>query len=330
MVDTIYIEQSISGYPRTHEICSRFPKARKILCERYSEVFNPKAQNFRLQKKRPALILAEKFKNFLLATPPGYGIGARRNFYFSHMLNCLYDCRYCFLQGMYRSANYVVFVNYEDFDREIRQTVTKYPQQEIHFFSGYDCDSLALEPITGFARFIVPVFRSLSNAWLELRTKSTQIKMLLETDPIPNCIVAFSFTPKEIANALEHQVPSVDKRFEAMLKLQKSGWTLGLRFDPLIYQRGCFEQYSKLFETAFNTLDINQLHSVSLGSFRLPEKMFRKVRKLYPEEKLFAAPLESTQGMISYKASLETELTDYCTEQLLQYIPKDKFFPCSI
>ena len=330
MVDTVYIEESISKHPRTLDICNRFPKARKILCGRYSEVFNPKAQNFRLQKKRPALILAEKFKNFLLATPPGYGIGAQHNFYFSHMFNCLYDCRYCFLQGMYQSANYVVFVNYEDFDREIRQIVSNNPQQEIHFFSGYDCDSLALEPITGFTRFFLPVFRSLSNAWLELRTKSTQIKILLENDPIPNCIVAFSFTPKEIANALEHKVPSVEKRFEAMLKLQKAGWTLGLRFDPLIYQQDCFKQYSKLFETAFNTLDINQLHSVSLGSFRLPEKMFRKVHKLYPEEKLFAAPLESTNGMILYKASIETELTDYCTEQLLRYIPKDKFFPCFI
>ena len=35
------------------------------------------------------------------------------------MLNCLYDCRYCFLQGMYRSANYVLYVNYEDFTKDI-------------------------------------------------------------------------------------------------------------------------------------------------------------------------------------------------------------------
>lgn len=330
MVDTLYIEESISEHPRALEISSRFPRARRILCERYSEVFNPKAQNFRLQKKRPALILAKKFKNFLLATPPSYGIGAQHNYYFSHMLNCLYDCRYCFLQGMYQSANYVAFVNFEDFEQEIRQTASTHLHQEIHFFSGYDCDSLAMEPITGFARFFLPVFRSTPNAWLELRTKSTQIKTLLETDPIPNCIIAFSFTPEEISNALEHRVPSVEKRFESMVQLQKSGWTLGLRFDPLIYQQGCFAQYSKLFENAFNTLDINQLHSVSLGSFRLPEKMFRKVHNLYPKEKLFAAPLEAANGMISYKAALEIELTEYCTEQLLQYIPEEKFFPCSI
>ena len=28
------------------------------------------------------------------------------DWYFSHMLNCLYDCRYCFLQGMSRNHCY--------------------------------------------------------------------------------------------------------------------------------------------------------------------------------------------------------------------------------
>ena len=35
------------------------------------------------------------------------------------MLNCIYDCKYCFLQGMFRSANFVIFVNYESFMNEI-------------------------------------------------------------------------------------------------------------------------------------------------------------------------------------------------------------------
>ena len=30
------------------------------------------------------------------------------------MYNCIYDCRYCFLQGMYSSANFVLFVNFEE------------------------------------------------------------------------------------------------------------------------------------------------------------------------------------------------------------------------
>jgi spore photoproduct lyase len=307
---------------------TRFPQARKIICGRYGEVFNPKAQNFRLQKQKPALILAEKYKNFTMPVPLGYGIGASRNFYFSHMLNCLYDCRYCFLQGMYQSANYVLFINYEDFQDEIKQRCAETPTEAVHFFSGYDCDSLALEPVTGFAEQFLPIFEAIPNAWLELRTKSTQVRSLLSREAFPRCIVAFSLNPDEIATKVEAKAPSLERRLDALLKLQAHGWQIGLRFDPMIYQLGYQQQYQHLFEQVFSVIKLESLHSVSLGAFRLPEKYFKKVHKLFPDEKLFVSPLENNQGMISYKEALEQEMTNFCTEKLLRYIPKELFFPC--
>ena len=328
MIETIYIEENIVQHPRVIEIMTRFPQARKIICGRYGEVFNPKAQNFRLQKQKPALILAEKYKNFTMPVPSGYGIGASRNFYFSHMLNCLYDCRYCFLQGMYQSANYVLFINYEDFQDEIKQRCAETPTEAVHFFSGYDCDSLALEPVTGFAEQFLPIFETIPNAWLELRTKSTQVRSLLSREAFPRCIVAFSLNPDEIATKVEAKAPSLERRLDALLKLQAHGWQIGLRFDPMIYQLGYQQQYQHLFEQVFSVIKLESLHSVSLGAFRLPEKYFKKVHKLFPDEKLFVSPLENNQGMISYKEALEQEMTNFCTEQLLRYIPKELFFPC--
>ena len=328
MIETIYIEENIVQHPRVIEIMTRFPQARKIICGRYGEVFNPKAQNFRLQKQKPALILAEKYKNFTMPVPSGYGIGASRNFYFSHMLNCLYDCRYCFLQGMYQSANYVLFINYEDFQGEIKQRCAETPTEPVHFFSGYDCDSLALEPVTGFAEQFLPIFEAIPNAWLELRTKSTQVRSLLSREAFPRCIVAFSLNPDEIATKVEAKAPSLGRRLDALLKLQTHGWQIGLRFDPMIYQLGYQQQYQHLFEQVFSVIKLESLHSVSLGAFRLPEKYFKKVHKLFPDEKLFVSPLENNQGIISYKEALEQEMTHFCTEQLLRYIPKELFFPC--
>jgi spore photoproduct lyase len=330
MIETIYIEENILNHPRVGDILTRFPVAKTIICERYGEVFNPKAQNFRLQKQKPALILAEKYKNFALEAPTGYGIGAEKNYYFSHMLNCLYDCRYCFLQGMYQSANYVLFVNYEDFQDEIRRISNEHPTDTIHFFSGYDCDSLALEPVTGFAGQFLPFFAKLTNAWLELRTKSTQIRSLIEQEPLTRCVVAFSLSPNAIANKVEDKAPSLERRLAALEKLQQQGWQLGLRFDPLIYQTDFKQQYHQLFEQVFKLVDLEQLHSVSLGVFRLPENYFKKINKLYPDEKLFASPLQQQNGMVSYQQELEQEMIAYCTELLLNYIPTHKFFPCTV
>jgi DNA repair photolyase len=327
MIETLYIEQTVFDHPRSKAIRSRFPQARVVECQRYSEIFNPKAQNFRLQKQQPSLILAEKFKHFVLETPLSYNIGGQHNYYFSHMLNCIYDCRYCFLQGMYRSANYVVFVNYEAFDSAIEE-VACLANEPAYFFSGYDCDSLALEPVTGFIKHILPLFRKLDNAWLELRTKSTQIRGLLEVEAMTNCIVAFSLSPSVLAEALEHKAPPLSNRLDALEKLQRAGWPIGLRFDPIIYCDNYQTLYNDFFEQIFARIDLQLLHSVSLGIFRLPRGFYRNMVKLYPEEKLFAGPLTASQPMISYEAALEREMLAFCRTKLLQLMPDNKLFIC--
>lgn len=326
----IYIESDIANHPRTREICARFPRASLVECRRYGEVFNPRSQDFRLQKRTPALILAEKHGSPVLEAPAGYGIGTNRNYYFSHLLNCPYDCRYCFLQGMYRSAHHVLFVNYEVFEQEIDRIRTANSGQPVWYFSGYDCDSLALEPVTGFAAHFLPFFAARPDICLELRTKSTQTRCLLGHAPLANVVIAFSFTPREIHAALEHRVPSLERRLAAMVRLQQAGWLLGLRFDPLIYQQDYRDAYLRLFDSVFGQLDIETLHSVSLGSFRLPRTYFRNIVRLYPDEPLFAGPLTEASGMISYMTGLEDELMDFCTRALLEFIPRTLLYPCQV
>ena len=330
MFEIIYVENQVADHPRTRQIRARFPQATVVHCELYGEVFNPKSQDFRLQKRKPALILAHKHDRRVLETPAGYGIGGHRNYYFSHMLNCLYDCRYCFLQGMYRSAHHVLYVNYEDFGADIDAIMENVAGKPCWFFSGYDCDSLVLEPVTAFARHFLPFFAARPHAHIELRTKSTQIRSLLRQTPVPNAVVAFSFTPAEIHHALEHKVPTIERRLDAMLQLQQAGWLLGLRFDPLIYQADYQDQYRRLFRQVFSKLDAGQIHSVSLGPFRLPRSYFRNIVRLYPDEPLFAGAFSETGGMISYPEELEREMIDFCTRELLQHVSESLLFPCTL
>jgi len=328
MIETIYIEEEVRNHQRTAEVCNRFPGATLVYCDRYSNVFNNNSQNFRLQKQQPSLILARKYQKHVLPTPPNYGIGGSRNFYFSHMLNCLYDCRYCFLQGMYRSANYVLFVNYEDFLDQIEQTTAE-SSDDSWFFSGYDCDSLAMEPVTAFAETMLDKFESLPKAQLELRTKSTQIRFLLDREPIPNCVLAFSFTPNTIASALEHRVPDIEKRIAAMKKLQNQGWKIGLRFDPIIPTPALETDYRDLFQRIFASIEADKIHSVSYGMFRLPKPFFKKMLKLYPEEKLFAMPLTEQDTQVSVGESAEKRSIETVHRELLRFVDNSLIYPCS-
>ena len=220
MVDTIYIEVDVEDHPRTQQVLSRYPKANKVLIEKYGEVFNSHSQNFRTQKQNPSLILASKRNKKVIPTPSQYETGGGANYYFSHMLNCVYDCRYCFLQGMLRSAHYLLFVNYEEFVDEIKAVAATHLDDDkpVWFFSGYDCDSLAYEPVTKFADFFINEFKQIPNAVLELRTKSTQVRSLLKRSAQPNVVVASSLSPENVAIAVEKGAPPLIKRIEALVK----------------------------------------------------------------------------------------------------------------
>lgn len=334
MTDIIYIEEQIATEPLTEKICSRYPHATKISCHHYGEIFNRKGQNFRLQKQRPAIILARKQKQWVLPAPPAYGLDGEHHYYFSHMLNCIYDCRYCFLQGMYRSAHHVIFVNHDDFKQAILEKLKLANNKPCWFYSGYDCDSLALDPVTGFIDSFIPFFRDHPQAQLELRTKSAYTRSLLNQAPFDNAVIAYSFTPDNISLSMEHGVPSLQKRLAAMRKLQQHGWKIGLRFDPLIYCDDFRAQYKDLFQKIFSVLSAASIHSVSLGSFRLPKTFFNTMQRLYPDDALLAGPLSeqrnnpNEQGMVAYHQDLEQDMIHFCTEELLQHIPAAIFFPC--
>ncbi len=327
MIDTIYIEDGVVGHSRSEKIIARFPNASVIGCKHYKEIFNPSAQSFRLQKKKPALILARQTGTLIHPIPPSYGVGGGQNYYFSHLLNCLYDCRYCFLQGMYPSAHYLLFVNYEDFQEEILKTC-KLSDEPSWFFSGYDCDSLALESVTGFAEHFLPFFRELPNAWVELRTKSVAIKVMENCTPFANAVIAFSFTPHEVSKQLEHGVPSVEARIMAMSKLAKKGWKVGLRIDPLIECKDFEHRYEQLFRNIFEKVPQNAIHSVSLGAFRMPQGFYKKMEKHYPEEPLFAGSFSKQKGSMAYPEKTEERLKGICQKLLLQWIDPVKLFTC--
>lgn len=327
MFSAIYVESEVRDHPRTRTILERYRDLPHIECERFGQIFNRKAQNFRMQKQYPALILARKHGRKVLPAPAGYGFEAEQSHYFSHMLNCIYDCRYCFLQGMYRSAHCVLFVNFEDFADSIRQSLAAGSGIQV-FYSGYDCDSLALEPVSNFAEFFVPFFAQHPRAVLELRTKSTQVASLLQMAPAPNCIVAMSFTTEACAKRWERDVPSIEKRLNALARLQEAGWPVAIRFEPLL-PAADHNAYASLFELVFSRLDAGRVHSTSTGLFRMPADYFRNTLKLYPDEPLFARETRTENGVVSLEQPDREAWLAELEEMLFRHIDPASYYRCA-
>tara|TARA_B100000029_G_scaffold5740_1_gene6270 strand:+ start:91 stop:792 length:702 start_codon:yes stop_codon:yes gene_type:complete len=229
---------------------------------------------------------------------------------------------------MYSSADFVLFVNYEKFEYEIREKIEKLQGQRVTFFSGYDCDSLAFEQISGFVEYFLPIFEELPNALLELRTKSIQQEPLVCNSPIENCVVAYSLMPNNIASQIDRKAPSIEKRINVMENLAKKGWQIGLRFDPLIYGKDWKILYTNLFADIFKHVSKKSVHSVTFGPLRFPKEMFKNLVKLNPESKLLSSPLTLRGTKISYKAETEFEMINFCKDLVGTYAPEALLFNC--
>ncbi len=329
MVDTLYIEDAVLDHELTMKVKKHFKRAQSVSIEKYAEVFNVRAQNFRQQKKNPAFILANKRGQRIFPTPSEYETGGDENFYFSHMLNCVYDCRYCFLQGMYRSANYLLFVNYDDFAKDLREHVISTDAESPWYFSGYDCDSLALEPVTGFAEYFLAVFSEpgMAKATLELRTKSTQIRSLMNRPSMQNVVVAFSLNPDEVIDVVEAGTPSLLKRLRAIQQLQSAGWRVGLRFDPVVWHDDFQKTYHDFFETVFHHIDKESIDSMTLGAVRLPKDFHKIMSNLYPEHWLFKAGMQlGADKMVGYTEKISQTLLSFCQQEIEKYVPATQLY----
>ena len=195
------------------------------------------------------------------------------------------------------------------------------------YFSGYDCDSLAMESVTGFAERFVPFFAGRPDKWLELRTKSVNTSMLSGHDPVPNIITAFTMTPHQIAQEIEHGAPPFSKRLDRVKSLTQQGWMVGLRLDPLMPWPGFRELYPEMIDQIFSEVDGDRIHSVTLGPMRFPTSMYEKIVKLYPTDPLFALrEMELREGQMTYPREIEEDLVGLVEERLSIYLPSDRVF----
>ena len=322
-INTIYIENAAKSHPNTYDIIKRIKYKNIVYCNSYSEVFNSNNQNFRIQKESPSLILAYKKKNFILKAPEKFTIGFKNNYYFSHLLNCPYDCKYCFLQGMFNSANYVLFVNYEDFYSNIKK-IAENNKEYSCFFSGYDSDSLALENVTNFLKEFIKYFEGIKKGVLEIRSKSINIKVFEKIKPLANVIPAFSLNPEHVVKEFEDKTPSLSKRLKAIIKLQNLGWSIGLRFDPLIYLKQKVG-YEEFFNNVFELIDKNKIHSVTLGKFRMPDRYLKKISKVRPYNNLIQ--FENVKRMFPKLDQNDDKFQQtFLIKLLTKFIEREKIF----
>ncbi|MDR1832982.1 MAG: radical SAM protein [Fusobacteriaceae bacterium] len=320
----VYVEEGAESFPLTAQILRNLPKAAVIPVGRYGELFSRKGQDFRLQKNAPQLILAVKREGFFF---PGAKVcenfGRANFFYSSQILNCLYDCAYCYLQGVYDSANLVVFVNIEHTFREISTFLSRAP---MYLCVSYDTDLLALDRLTGLAERWYEFAETKSNLMIELRTKCSNIGFLRRKDVNPNFVLAWTLSPERVCGLYERGSSSLKQRLAALREAVDLGYTVRICLDPLLAVPDFEKLYGELIEEIFSVVKGDELLDVSVGTFRISGEYLKRLRKNRPDCALTRYPFTLRDGVYSYPPEKSAAMLGFVRGKLLHYVRETQIY----
>lgn len=320
----IYVEKNVLENDITRAILSRFTSSEIIEIDRYKDVFNRKNQRFALQKAHQSLILGEKHNDLVYKGAPFCQSFGNDNFYYtSFVLNCIYDCEYCYLRGMYPSGNIVTFVNTEDYFREIENISQG---KEIFLCISYDTDLAAMEGLFGFCGLWYEFAKTHKNITIELRTKSADMGFLEGLEPLENFIIALTLSPESTAQSHEYKAPSLEKRLSAGKKVLKTGFPLRLSFDPVLSIDNYEEIYKDFVCKCFSAIPPEKVKDIGLGSFRISPTYLKNMRKNYPASLIAAYPYVISHGAYTYPEEKRRQLISFVESCIKKYINADKIY----
>lgn len=321
----IYVEKKILDNKNTLEILSKFRDAKIIEIDNYKEVFSSNNQDFHLQKLRQNLILASNKPNMIYEGAVVCEDFENDNFYYtSSIINCVYDCEYCYLQGVYSSGNIVIFVDIEKVFEEVEELYNKL--KSLYLCVSYDTDLLAIENICSFSEKWYHFIKDKKDLKIELRTKSANIDKFLNLDVLDNFIIAFTLSPKDIALKNEKYTASFKNRVKAIKELQNKGWKVRICIDPLIYTDDFEKNYSEMIEYLFSEIDKNKVIDVSIGVFRTSKEYLKKMRNQNKKSEILYYPFECIDGVYTYSDKLKSYMIDFIKEKFLKYINIERIY----
>ncbi len=302
-----------------------------IFIEHYKDVFNRSHQNFAAQKQAPSLILAKKTGTLIYkGAPVCQSFGNEHFYYTSCMMNCIYHCDYCYLQGMYPSGHVVVFVNLEDYFTELEHLLLKHP---VYLCISYDTDLLALEQTFSFVSRWLAFAAEHPALTLEIRTKSGNPAVFEKLAAVykdrkalqKQIIFAWTVSPDNLSQSTEHDAASLPLRLKSLRAAKEAGFSVRLCFDPMIFHSGWKQAYSTLVETIFSVISPDDLYDVSIGVFRISTEYLKTMRKKRPDSAIVQYPYITEHG-VSHYGTLSEEMVHYLQNLLLVHLPAEKLF----
>jgi len=306
----IYIEKEALNYSLTIEIIKKLNKSQIVYIDNYNEIFSRKNQDPFLQKLSPSLILAVNKGDFIYKGSPLCHNFDQQNFYYTNFIvNCLFDCDYCYLKGMTFSSHILFFVNLSDYFDELKKLMVE--KGKLYLSISYDADILLFEGIYPFLKEWIEFAKANPLITIEIRTKTSNYQKFMNYSPLKNLIISWSISPEEIISKCEKNTPSLERRLMAVSYLLERGWKVNLALDPILYiGKNWQEKYKELIKSISENIDIKKINAITLGVFRIPVEYLKRLKRFFKSPIAFY-PYKTINGVSTYPEELKSKMIQF-------------------
>ncbi len=291
-------------------------------------VFSRLRQSYEALRKKP-----NSYKNFELKNIPkeqkytfkveekeGFGLGlcpvASEKTRCCNLLtldaveSCGFDCSYCSIQSFY-NQNTITFD--AGFAKKL-QNLQLDSNKTYHIGTGQASDSLMFGNREGVLDALFLFARENPNVILEFKTKSDNIKYILEHEVPKNILCTWSLNTQTIIENEEHLSASLQKRLTAARKVADKGVKVGFHFHPIVEYEDYLDEYKEIYDQLLGGFDAKEVALVSFGTLTFIKPVIKQLREREFRSKITQMPFEDASGKSSYPYATKVEMFKHAYE----------------
>jgi spore photoproduct lyase len=181
--------------------------------------------------------------------------------HFSPYGYCPYGCSYCYLagtQGIRFSPTVKVYMNLDEILAQVDRQARKIGRPEA-FYLGKLQDGMALDPLTGYSRVMIPFFARHPFARLRVLSKSADFDNVLDLDHGGHTVLCWSLNPPEVRKDYEVVTPPIADRIEAMARCAAAGYPIRVMLMPIIPVPDWRQVYGDLLEQLLTRVRLDRI-----------------------------------------------------------------------